>query len=800
MKKLLLTLSLVLGWMLSTGAQNTVSITLKDGSVLTAPAEAVSQADYTTQATLEDMPFMDAFKVTCPDRMELASLYANDTLRLFTFDLSDRLRQAFQGFESLVITSDRSDYPYRAYVDNLDLSGRQPTSGVSWWAYSLLDLEPVYQPVTFTFTARFATGAFTFTKTASCTMGLKPNTQPVEDAYYVVTSANGWRPVAMHHQGPNKYDGQPFMLTIGAPFEGGQRTELQVRIVPASAVSGDTFDRTRSFGVADSVYYFNDEYQHAYSLGTIAGGTDLTLNATDGSDLYTVSFYPSYNSLSITCEDAATIFDRCYSNLGFENARRDANYGTDINGWDSGNTSMVRQLINLNEVTTDHFLCGWSDPGVPELNTNRWTVTTPQVEGLYQRLQKGVEYCNKYLLCLGSDARQRAEVRFLRAYYNSQLLDLFGQVPVYSDLNTVNPPCSSRQELFDYLVSELTECVGDMAEPQVLNEDDADYMHVDKAAAWMLLARLYLNAEVYTGTAQWQQAAEWAAKVVNGSAYSLFTTNRNGWTAYQQLFMGDNGTNGATCEAIMRIPYQGAERQDDGFHAYRPAANSWGQVFLLAAFIDYDMVSEFGINQSWAGLYARPDFVRKFFPNNDAPNVNRSEMTAAAGDDRALLWGTYHDVDASSTTRFSSGFAVAKYSNQYADGGTPSNPTFCDFDVFLMRYAEALLTLAEAQLRLGNESAAASYVNQLRQRANAPVQARYTLQDVLDEWSREFYLEGRRRTDLIRFGLYGGVNTYLWRWKGGVYGGAPFDQYRNVFPLPQKVLESNPNAVQNPGY
>ncbi len=143
---------------------------------------------------------------------------------------------------------------------------------------------------------------------------------------------------------------------------------------------------------------------------------------------------------------------------------------------------------------------------------------------------------------------------------------------------------------------------------------------------------------------------------------------------------------------------------------------------------------------------------------------------------------------------------MSKYNNRRASGDEPGGSQFPDFDVFLMRYAEAVLTLAEAEMRLGNVASATALLNQLRQRADAQVLTTYTLDDVLDEWSREFYLEGRRRTDLIRFARYGGLNGYQWRWKGGVYGGTSFDATRNVFPLPAMVLESNPNAVQNPGY
>jgi hypothetical protein len=117
-----------------------------------------------------------------------------------------------------------------------------------------------------------------------------------------------------------------------------------------------------------------------------------------------------------------------------------------------------------------------------------------------------------------------------------------------------------------------------------------------------------------------------------------------------------------------------------------------------------------------------------------------------------------------------------------------------------MRYAEALLTLGEAQLRMGNAADAATYINKVRTRANAVNKTDFTLNDVLDEWTREFYMEGRHRTDLVRFGLYGGGNGYQWRWKGGTYKGTSFPEYKNIFPLPQTILDNNPNAIQNPGY
>ena len=794
MKKILLTLSLVLGGMLSASAQNTINITLKDGTVLTAPADMVERANYTMQGSVGDNIFSDEFSVNCMEYIDEVHFATADSMKVFTFNMSDRLRSCFQDFSAVQIYTPRSGQTQDTWPGYYKLSGYMtfisllhPGTGSR-----LYDYEPVYQPIVFRFTGRFREGAFTFTKTAECTVYFKPNTLPVEDAYYLVTAGGDWKPVAMTHVGANKYDGAPFTVTFGAPRNGTQRVDERWRIVPASALTAGGFDRSLSLGLEGDTVGFDSQYGYFGKLAAGADKDDVVLRADDGFAIYTLSYTPSFNVFNVTGESADYLFDRCYSNLGFANAERDANGYCDVDCWDGSSTSMLRQLLNLNELTTDHLLCTWLDSGISDLNFNRWTPATPQLEGLYLRLQKGVEYCNKFLTVKGSDAMKRAEVRFLRAYYNSQLLDLFGQVPVYTDMNTVNPPCMQRKDLFDYLVAELTDCVSDMAAPRSLNETDAGYGRVDQAAAWMLLARLYLNAEVYTGTAQWQKAAEYARKVVDCGAYGLYTVQVNGWSAYQQLFMGDNGTNGAAREALMVIPYEGA------------TANDWGALGLMAGALNSDMHDaqggDFGTSEHWGGYIVRPQLVEKFFPNGNVPYADIQESCQYAGDDRALFWSWSRLYDLSSPDNFYSGFSVAKYNNRHADGTAPTHPQFNDYDVFLMRYAEALLTLAEADMRLGNVTEAASLINQLRNRAHAATRTTYTLQDVLDEWSREFYFEGRHRTDLIRFGLYGGSSGYQWTWKGGVFGGVPFDSFRNVFPLPQAVLGSNPHATQNPGY
>ena len=120
-----------------------------------------------------------------------------------------------------------------------------------------------------------------------------------------------------------------------------------------------------------------------------------------------------------------------------------------------------------------------------------------------------------------------------------------------------------------------------------------------------------------------------------------------------------------------------------------------------------------------------------------------------------------------------------------------------------MRKAEAYLIYAEATARQNGgkaTSAGVDALNQIRLRAHASANSSYSLNDILDEWSREFYFEGLRRTCLIRFGKYGGNTDYQWSWKGGTYEGRDFPAYRNLFAIPTTDLTANSNLVQNPGY
>jgi len=493
--------------------------------------------------------------------------------------------------------------------------------------------------------------------------------------------------------------------------------------------------------------------------------------------------------------DEAALYTKCYAQMALQ-GQYGANGDCDIDGLDGGTAGFVRQLFNANELTTDEAICAWGDPGIPAFNFNQWDASHPMLQGFYYRLYTGITYCNHYLeVCADADAAHVAEIRFLRALFYYYLMDCFGNVPFATVLMSTPPEQIQRADLFKWIESELLDVKDKMMDPAARKDTDANYGRADQDAANMLLARLYLNAEIYTGTARWNDAKEYAEKVINGP-HKLWTTGTNGWSAYQMLFMGDNGSNGASQEAILPLLQDGLK------------TTAWCTTLFLAASTwksDMDVDSDYGTSEFWAGNRARSQLLAKFFPNGDAPEVTISEMATAAGDDRALFHGRDRTLIVDTPTEFTSGYSVGKYRNTYASGSNPHGSQFVDTDFFLMRSAEAYLIAAEADARINGGSTTATgagYINALRQRANTVTRSSYTIDQILDERSRELYFEGFRRTDLIRYGYFGGDKSsqYLWDWKAGSQNGASFPAYRNIFAIPAEDINANPNLKQNTGY
>ncbi|MBQ8050902.1 MAG: RagB/SusD family nutrient uptake outer membrane protein [Bacteroidaceae bacterium] len=477
----------------------------------------------------------------------------------------------------------------------------------------------------------------------------------------------------------------------------------------------------------------------------------------------------------------------------------------DMLGFDEGNSGFYRRVFEANEMGADECIWTWQgDAGIPEMTNLSWNSSHGYNELTYYRLAYNNNLINFYLdqTADATDAQSlqnRAEARFLRALYMSHQIDLFGKVPFKEHYNSEQPDQLSRVDAFNFVVKELKAINGETEGATEVLLDNANsttnYGRADKVAANLLLARLYLNAEVYTGTAHWADAVTYANKVIN-SGYSLNKTEKNGYTAYEQLFMGDNGENSnARQEIIFPIRCDVNSR-------------SWaGAIYPIASATGDGSPTQGLAGAQWTCNRARQAVVEKFFDNLDnVPMVNDPhEVAKAAGDDRALFFsGAAEDgskqrtISTEEKTTFAAGLGLMKWSNIHAADGSFTDASWPDTDIPLFRVAEAYLTLAEANFRLGGDnSITLNALNELRTRAHATPFTEIKERDIIDEWSREFYFEGRRRSDLIRFGLFTS-GSYLWDWKGGSYEGNGVSSIYNLYPIPARAL--NDKIKQNPGY
>jgi len=461
---------------------------------------------------------------------------------------------------------------------------------------------------------------------------------------------------------------------------------------------------------------------------------------------------------------------------------------SDIGGLNPGFTDFLRLFWMSQELTTDEAVCAWNDTGIPELNQMTWAADNIFIRGLYSRAIYQITVCNEFLRestpeklssrgITGSDAtdiqRYRAEARFLRAFQYWVLLDGYGNPPFVTEKETIGkvpPQRITRTELFNYVESELKAIEADLADART-NE----YGRADKGADWALLARLYLNAAVYTGTPKYTEAITYSSKVINGG-YSLSPT-------YKNLFLTDNNITSKN-ELILTINYDGLHTQNDG-----------GTTYLINAAINGDMnPTAFGVpTGGWGGnrsLMNLPMLFGDYSGNTDK---------------RAMFFGSKLATDELNV--FTDGLRVTKFRN-VSSAGVPApsiEGKFSSLDFPLFRLGEQYLIYGEAVARGGaggTEAQAISYINDLRRRAYGNTSGNVSNVNVdfyLDERGRELYWEGFRRSDLVRYGKFTSAG-YLWPFKGGVKAGRAVDNTRNLFPIPAADLIANGNLIQNDGY
>ena len=481
-----------------------------------------------------------------------------------------------------------------------------------------------------------------------------------------------------------------------------------------------------------------------------------------------------------------------------------SNNTQDLQVVDGGASEFIRAFWSTQEVTADAAKCAWGDAWVNDLNNNTWKgdVLNDAVYAVYVRTLQGVTYVNEYLRQT-SDANldlrgvsadvkakiqsYRAEARFLRAFFYWAAMDTFGQVPFATEDSPFgggyNPPQTSATEVFNFIVEELNDLA---SETSAMPAAQSNYPRADKGSCLGLLARVYLNAEVYTGTAMWAEAKATCEKIFS-LGYKLAPT-------HAELFRGDNGENpDAKGEFLFAASYNAEHTQSYGGTTYLTLSTLSG---------DDGTINITGINGGWAGNRVPYEYVAKWFTDVEGQNYETGEYTYT--DKRAgyfYIKGRSESMQDNLNT-FLNGWSCIKYNNVPHDvdpidyAATAATKNFSDIDWPLIRLGEINLIYAEACMHAGGDASA--QVKALADRAGVAAPAKIDADFLLAERSRELMWEAHRRTDLIRFGKW--ISGYNWTYKGGNFGGQDLPSHFNVFPVPSTELSTNLDLQQNPGY
>ncbi len=508
-------------------------------------------------------------------------------------------------------------------------------------------------------------------------------------------------------------------------------------------------------------------------------------------DLDTVPFDSSVATTISVYENPAAykeVLAKLYGGLALSGQQGPAGK-PDISGIDEGFGQYLRGYWYMQELTTDEAVIAWNDQTIKDLHWQTWGSSDVFIAAFYYRIFYQISVCNEFIRQttdakldergIGDQYREdihyyRAEARFLRALSYWHALDLFGNVPFVTENDEVGaffPNQIDRAGLFNYIESELKSI-----EPLLVPARQNEYGRADQGADWMLLAKLYLNAQVYIGQPKYTECLTYCNKII-AAGYTLEPN-------YRKLFGADNDH---LNEVIFSINFDGLHTRTYG-----------GTNFIVHAAIGgTSMVpGDYGIKGGWGGTRVTPDFVNKF-----------SDITGNT-DKRATFYTDGQNLDIQDISLFTDGYAVTKWTNiKSSNGAAGSNLDYPDTDFPMFRLADVYLMYAEAVLRGGSGGdmgTALSYVNLVRERAYGDTSGDIsagdlTLDFILDERARELYGECHRRTDLIRYGYFTG-DQYLWQWKGKAHDGIATDSHFNLFPIPSSDMAANPNLVQNPGY
>lgn len=471
-----------------------------------------------------------------------------------------------------------------------------------------------------------------------------------------------------------------------------------------------------------------DEYGKTSSeVQTIVGGAYATLRGFSDSDQGGTNCYPTCEYVFFLSECASD--EACIPTRGTDWYDGGRYQQAQFHTWDANNIMILGTWK-------------YSFQGIANVNSI-----------IYQVDQSGLTDEDKEVV--------KAELRGIRAYYYLQLIDQFGDVPIVTDFEQTGlPQKSSRQEVFNFIETELKEIM-DYLPAGII------YARLTQNVANSLLARLYLNAEVYTGTPRWQDCLDACDKVT-------------GYVLEPDYFESFKTTNEKSREIIFAIPYDHKEGTLGNY--LHSMTFHYNQKFAVSPTGNYQWCGN--------GISAQPGLYSSFEEND----VRR----------KSLLIGEQINLATGSTVMMDNGNPliyteeIENYTNALQNEGArlykyevlASEQWERDHDLVVIRYAEILMMKAEANLRMGFNGTAIPYVNELRTRAGLPNLETLSLEALDDEWKHEFVFEGLRRTVNIRFGTF----FEPWWEKGAT------PKYRGVFPIPQTVLDLNPGLKQNPDY
>ncbi len=482
---------------------------------------------------------------------------------------------------------------------------------------------------------------------------------------------------------------------------------------------------------------------------------------------------------------------------------------TDLQQMDGGASEIIRAFWSVQETTTDEAKCSWeNDAWVRALNTNTWSETqNDAVYAVYVRTLQGIALVNEYLRQTAPERLEargvsadlagkidsfRDEARFIRAYLYWMAIDCFGSVPFTTEKSPFGgayfPQQASRADIFDFCVNELTYLMSDESDMPLPR---SNYPRADKGSAAGLLARMYLNSEVYTGVERWAEAKA-VCEGIFGMGYTLCPD-------YAALFRGDNGENlQARGEMLWTVDYNAEKTQSYGGSSY----------ILSATLASTDITDESrpnGQRNGWAGLRVPYEFVSRYFDVSGQDYLTGAYDVADKRGDVFYIKGRQESME-DALYSFMNGWSCLKFNNipfgQTNESYLPQSAlkSFADVDFPMIRLGEIYLIYAEACMHLGEEGMALPKLRELSSRAGVEPPQQISQEFLVAERARELMWEAHRRTDLIRYGLFH-TDAYRWPYKGGdSYAGQSFPEYKCIFPIPPTELATNDKLVQNPGY